>query len=35
MNYYIGLALSAGSSMDSGVAVIDDDNNIILVDKLY
>jgi hypothetical protein len=35
MNYYIGLALSASSGMDSGVAVIDEDNNLILVDKLY
>jgi hypothetical protein len=35
MNYYIGLSLAAGSSMDSGVAVIDEDNKIILIDKLY
>lgn len=35
MNYYIGLSLSSGSSLDSGVVVIDEDNNIILVDKLY
>ncbi len=35
MNYYIGLALSSGSSMDSGVAVLDEDNNLITVDKLY
>lgn len=35
MNYYIGLALSASSGMDSGVAVLDEDNNLILVDKLY
>lgn len=35
MNYYIGLSMAAGSSMDSGVAVIDEDNKIILVDKLY
>ncbi len=35
MNYYIGLALAAGSSMDSGIAVIDEDNKIILLDKLY
>jgi len=35
MNYYIGLSLSASSGMDSGVAVLDEDNNIILVDKLY
>lgn len=35
MNYYIGVALSSGSSLDSGVAVIDENNNLILVDKLY
>lgn len=35
MNYYIGLSLAASSGMDSGVAVLDEDNNIILVDKLY
>jgi len=35
MNYYIGLSLAAGSALDSGVAVIDEDNKIILVDKLY
>lgn len=35
MNYYIGLSLSSGSSLDSGVAVIDENNQIILVDKLY
>ena len=35
MNYYIGLSLASGSSMDSGVAVIDENNKIILLDKLY
>ena len=35
MNYYIGLSLASGSTMDSGVAVIDEDNKIILLDKLY
>ena len=35
MNYYIGLSLSASSGMDSGVAVMDEDCNLILVDKLY
>ena len=35
MNYYIGLSLAASSSMDSGVAVIDEDNKIITIDKLY
>lgn len=35
MNYYIGLSLSASSGMDSGLAVLDEDNNLILVDKLF
>lgn len=35
MNYYIGLSLSSGSAIDTGVAVLDEENNIILVDKLY
>ena len=35
MNYYIGVSLASGSSMDSGVAVISEDNKIILLDKLY
>lgn len=35
MQYYIGLSLAASSGMDSGVAVLDEDNNLILVDKLY
>lgn len=35
MNYYIGLSLAASSGMDTGVAVMDEDNNLILVDKLY
>lgn len=35
MNYYIGLSLASGSSTDSGVAVIDENNKIILLDKLY
>ena len=30
MNYYIGLSLAASSGMDSGVAVLDEDNNLIL-----
>ena len=30
MNYYVGLSLASGSSMDSGVAVIDEDNNCLL-----
>jgi len=35
MNYYIGLSLASTSAMDSGIAILDEDNNLILVDKLY
>ena len=35
MNYYVGLSLAPNSTIDSGVVVIDEDNNIILLDKLY
>lgn len=35
MNYYVGLSLAASSGIDSGVAVFDEDRNLILVDKLY
>lgn len=35
MNYYIGLSLASSSGMDSGVAVIDENNKIITLDKLY
>lgn len=35
MNYYIGLSLAASSGMDSGIAVLDEDDTLILVDKLY
>lgn len=35
MEYYIGLSLAASSGTDSGVAVLDEDNNLILVDKFY
>ena len=35
MNYYIGLSLASGSNMDSGVAVIDENKQLILLDKLY
>lgn len=35
MNYYIGLSLASGSSTDSGIAVIDEENKLILLDKLY
>lgn len=35
MKYYIGLSLAPSSSMDTGVAIIDENNQIIFVDKLY
>lgn len=35
MNYYVGLSLSASSGMDSGIAVLDENDTLILVDKLY
>jgi hypothetical protein len=35
MNYYVGLSLAANSTTDSGVAVLDEENNLIAVDKLY
>ncbi len=35
MNYYVGLSLTAGSTMDTGLAVLDEDYNLIMVDKLY
>ncbi len=35
MNYYVGLSLASNSTTDSGVAVIDEDNNILTLDKLY
>lgn len=35
MKYYIGLSLASGSSMDSGLAIFDDCDNLIMVDKLY
>lgn len=35
MNYYVGLSLASSSGMDSGVAVIDENNQIITLDKLY
>ena len=35
MNYYVGLSLASSSGMDSGVSVVDEDNNLILLDKLY
>lgn len=33
--YFIGLSLTSGANTDSGVAVLDRNNEIILVDKLY
>lgn len=35
MKYYIGLSLASGSSMDSGLAIFDEENNLIMIDKLY
>lgn len=35
MNYYVGLSLSSGSTLDTGLAVLDEDNNLILIDKFY
>ena len=35
MNYYIGLSLSSGSTVDSGLAIIDEFNKLIFVDKFY
>lgn len=34
-HYFIGLMLSSGANTDSGVAVLDRNNEIILVDKLF
>ena len=34
-HYFIGLALTSGANTESGVAVIDKNNEIILVDKLF
>ena len=35
MNYYIGLSLSSGSTIDTGLAILDENNNIIMIDKFY
>ncbi len=35
MKYYIGLSLSSGSALDSGVAVMEENGDIIMIDKLY
>lgn len=34
-HFFVGLALSAGANTETGVAVIDKNNEIILVDKLF
>ena len=34
-HYFIGLMLSAGANTESGVAVLDRNNEIILLDKLF
>lgn len=35
MKYYIGLSLASGSNTDSGLAIMDENNTLIMVDKLY
>ena len=35
MNYYVGLSLSSGSTLDTGLTMLDEDNNLILIDKFY
>lgn len=35
MNYFMGISLSAGSTIDTGIAVLDENNNLILIDKFY
>ena len=35
MNYYVGLSLTAGSTLDTGLAILDEDYNLIMVDKFY
>jgi len=35
MKYYIGLSLTSGSALDTGVAVMEENGDFILVDKLY
>ncbi len=34
-HYFIGLMLASGSTAESGVAVLDQNNEIILLDKLF
>ena len=35
MNYYLGLSLTSGSTLDTGLAIIDEADNIIMIDKFY
>lgn len=35
IHYFVGLMLSSGANMESGIAVIDRNNEIILIDKLF
>lgn len=35
MNYYIGLSLTSGSTLDTGLAILDEEFNLIMVDKFY
>ena len=34
-HYFIGLSLSAGANTETGIAILDKNNEIILVDKLF
>src|ERR1035437_1662719 len=34
-HFFVGLSISSGAGVETGVAVIDKDNQIILVDKLF
>ncbi len=34
-HYFIGLMLASGANSESGIAIIDKDNNIIHLDKLF
>ena len=34
-NFFVGLSISSGAGVESGLAVIDKNNEIILVDKLF
>ena len=35
MEYYIGMSLSPASTIETGVVVLDENNTLILVDKLF